>query len=88
MKKIKVKQLKEKKWTLYLYYNGILIKKLKVDKDEEPAKKSYVLNVWFKKRLFGYHKAGIIVRPVRILKNDELKRKTYWGTILETGIEI
>ena len=45
MEKIKVKQLKEKKWTLYLYYNGVLIKKLKVDKDEEPAKKSYVINI-------------------------------------------
>jgi hypothetical protein len=31
---------------------------------------------------------GLIVKPIRLLKNDEKKRKTYWGTMYETGIEI
>lgn len=88
MKKIKVKQLKSKKWTLYLYYSGVLIKKVKIDKDEAPSENSYVVNVYFKKKLFGTNKAGVIVKPVRLLKNDEKKRRTYWGTTFETGIEI
>lgn len=88
MKKLKVKQLKSKKWTLYLYYMGVLVKKVKINQDEAPSENSYVINVYFKKKLFGTNKAGIIVKPIRLLKNDEIKRKTYWGTTLETGIEI
>ena len=77
-----------KKWTLYLYYNGILIKKIKIDENEAPAENSYVVTTLFKKKLFGSNIAGVIVRPIRLLKNDEKRRKTYWGTTLETGIEI
>ena len=77
MKKIKIKQLKSKKWTLYLYYMGVLVKKVKISQDEAPSENSYVINVYFKKKLFGTNKAGIIVKPIRLLKNDELKRKTY-----------
>ena len=88
MKKLKVKQLKSKKWTLYLYYMGVLVKKVKINQDEAPSENSYVINVYFKKKLFGTNKAGIIVKPIRLLKNDEINKKTYWGTTLETGIEI
>ena len=88
MQKIKVKQIKQKKWTLYLYYNGVLVKKLKIDENEAPGENSYVINVYGHKKLFGSNKVGIIVKPVRILKNDEKKRRTYWGTTLETGIEV
>lgn len=80
--------LKTKKWTLYLYYSGVLIKKIKIKEQEAPNENSYVVNVYFKKKLFGSNKAGVIVRPIRLLKNEENKRKTYWGTTLETGIEI
>lgn len=78
----------KKKWKLYLYYNGVLIKRLKIDETEAPAENSYVINVWFKKQLFKNNLASVIVRPIRLLKNDDKKRKTYWGTTLETGIEI
>ena len=80
--------MKTKDWTLYLYYSGVLIKKIKIKEQEAPADNSYVINVYFKKKLFGSNKVGVIVRPVRLLKNDEVNRKTYWGTTLETGIEI
>ena len=86
--KIKVKQIKQKKWTLYLYYNGVLIKKLKINENEAPGENNYSVNVWFKKELFRSNKVNIIVKPIRLLKNDEKKRRTYWGTTLETGIEI
>ena len=86
--KLKVKQIKNKRWTLYLYYNGVLIKKVKISKDEAPGENSYVITVYGKKHLFGTNKAGVIVKPIRLLKNDEKKCRTYWGTTLETGIEI
>lgn len=81
-------KLFKKKWTLYLYYNGVLIKRLRIDENEAPAENNYVVNVWFKKQLFKSNLAGVIVRPIRLLKSDEKRRKTYWGTTLETGIEI
>lgn len=84
---MKLKENKNK-WTLYLYYNGVLIKKLKIDEQEAPANNNYVINVYFKKNLFGSNRAGIIVRPIRLLRNDEKNKKTYWGTTLDTGIEI
>lgn len=80
--------MKKKKWKLYLYYNGVLIKKLRISEDEAPAQNSYAIRVFFKKQLFKNVIAGVVVRPIRLLKNDEKNRKTYWGTTLETGIEV
>lgn len=80
--------MKKKKWKLYLYYNGVLIKKIRISEDEAPAQNSYAIRVYFKKQLFKNVIAGVVVRPIRLLKNDEKNRKTYWGTTLETGIEV
>lgn len=80
--------MRKKKWKLYLYYNGVLIKKLRINEDEAPAQNSYAIRVYFKKQLFKNVIAGVVVKPIRLLKNDEKKRKTYWGTTLETGIEV
>lgn len=79
---------KHRKWKLHLYYNGVLIKTLRIDENEAPAENSYAIRVWFKKFLFKNIVSGVVVRPVRLLKNDETKKETYWGCILETGIEI
>lgn len=80
--------MKKKKWKLYLYYNGVLIKKLRISEDEAPAQNSYAIRVYFKKQLFKNIIAGVVVKPIRLLKNDEKHRKTYWGTTFETGIEV
>lgn len=78
----------KKTWKLYLYYNGVLIKKVKISEDEEPSKNSYAVRTFFKQQLFKNIVASVVVRPVRLLKTDEKRRKTYWGTTMETGIEI
>jgi len=80
--------MKRKKWKLHLYYNGVLIKTLRIDENEAPAENNYAIKVWFKKFLFKNIVSGVVVRPVRLLKNDEIKKETYWGCTLETGIEI
>ena len=77
-----------RKWTLYLYYNGVLIAKKRIKENEAPAEHGYVCMTHFKKKIFGSNRAGVIVRPIRLLKNDENKKRTYWGTTFETGIEI
>ena len=87
IKKLKYKW-QHRKWTLYLYYNGILVKKLKINENEAPAENSYAITVYFKKKMFGSNKAGIIVNPLRILKNDEVHKRTYWGVVFEMGKEV
>ena len=77
----------KKTWKLYLYYNGVLIKKVRIKENEEPSKNSYAVRVFFKKQLFNNIVTSIVVRPVRLLKTDEKKKKTYWGTTMETGVE-
>jgi len=85
----KIKELWEhRKWKLYLYYNGILIKKLRINENEAPAQNSYAIKIYFKKFLFKNTISGVVVRPVRILKNDEVHRKTYWGVVLEQGEQV
>ena len=85
----KLKELwKHRKWTLYLYYNGVLIAKKRIKENEAPAENSYVVVTHFKKKIFGSIRAGVIVRPIRLLMNDEKHKRTYWGTTFETGIEI
>lgn len=78
----------KKTWKLYLYYNGVLIKKVKINEDEEPSKNSYAVRTFFKQQLFKNIVASVVVRPVRLLKTDEKRKRTYWGTTMETGIEI
>lgn len=79
---------REKKWKLYLYYNGVLVKRVTIPETEAPADNNYAIRVFFKKELFKNNFVSIIVKPVRLLKNDDRKRKTYWGATLETGIEV
>lgn len=89
MQKLKKKKTKKlKKWDMYLYYDGILIKKIKINENEEPSKNTYAITVWFKKQLFKNNKVGLVVKPVVLLKNNEEKRKTYWGVVLEEGTPI
>jgi hypothetical protein len=87
IKKIR-KHLKRRNdhWTLYLYYNGLLVKKLKIDKNEAPNENSYCITIRNKNIYKG--RTSIIARPVRLLKNDEKHKKTYWGITHELGVEI
>ena len=76
---------RKNKWQMYLYYNGILIKKLRIQENEAPTENTYVIDVWFKQQIFKNIKVNIIVRPKYLIKNDENTKKTYWGVVLEEG---
>ena len=79
---------KKDTWTLYLFYDGILIKKLKIDKDTNIRKQVYYIRVYGHKKIFGKNIVSLMVRPIRLLKTEEEKRKTYWGIKNELGVEI
>lgn len=77
---------KNKKWKVYLFYNGICIKKVRIHDYKEID--SIFIRVYGHKKMFGKHIVGLLVKPVKLLKTDEKKKKTYWGVIFEKGVDI
>lgn len=77
---------KNKKWTIYLFYNGICIKKLKID-GKKKIETMYI-RVYGHKKLFGKWIVGLMVEPKKLLKTDEDKKKTYWGVVFERGVDL
>lgn len=85
--KIKDKLLKGK-WELYLFYDGYLIKKVRIDPNTEIAKEVLYIKVHGHKALFGKNNITLMVRPIRLLKTEVDKKRTYWGVVFEKGVEI
>lgn len=83
----KIKALfKKKKWTLYLYYNGILIKRKKINDISDISVMS--INILGHKELFGKRKVNVVIRPVKLLLTEENKKNTHWGVVFEKGIDV
>jgi hypothetical protein len=78
----------DNKWKLYLFYNGMLIKKVRINKEEAPADNVYFIRVYGKKSMFGSNVVSIAVRPKVLLDNDENKKRTYWGVVFEKGVNV
>ena len=75
-----------RRWRVYLYYNGVLIKRIKANLDVVNDKKhKYIINVYFKKQLFDSNKVNIIVSPAVLLHTDEKRKKIYMGVAIERG---
>ena len=87
IKEIVRKYKDKKKWKLYLFYDGVLIKKIKLRNEDFQNKPIYITIVGHKDK-FGKFIVGRMVVPVRLLKTDELKKITYWGVIDEIGVEV
>ena len=82
----KIKELwNNRKWTLYLYYNGVLIKRVKINDIEDIKVMS--INILGHKELFNKSKIKVVIRPVRLLLTEENKKRTHWGVIFEKGVE-
>lgn len=75
----------KKKWTLYLYYNGIRIKRLKIDDISDIKPMS--INILGHKELFGKSQINALIRPIRLLLTEESKKRTHWGVVFEKGVE-
>lgn len=77
---------KNRKWKMYLFYNGILIGKKRIKNVDEIT--TVYLRVIGHRELFGSNNVGIVVKPIKLLKTDEKHKKTYWGTTFEIGVDI
>ncbi len=78
----------DNKWKLYLFYNGMLIKKVRINKEEAPADNVYFIRVYGKKSMFGSNVVSLAVRPKVLLDNNEKKKRTYWGVVFEKGVNV
>ncbi len=87
LEKIK-NRIKHRKWLLYLYYDGVQIKKIKIDENTEIVKQVLNIRVYGHKNLFGKNIITLMVRPIKLLKTDEKEKKTYWGVCFEKGVDV
>ena len=85
--KLKDKWL-HRKWKLYLYYDGVLIKKLRIDENTIIKEQALNIRVHGYKNLFGKNNITIMVRPIKLLKTDVDKKSTYWGVGFEKGVDV
>lgn len=85
--KIKDKWL-NRRWTLYLFFNGYLIKKIKLNPNTEITKQVLFIKVHGFKSLFGKNNITLMVRPIKLLKTDIDKKRTYWGVGFEKGVDV
>lgn len=76
----------KKKWLLFLYYNGIMIKKIRVN-DIDDITSEMSIKVYFHKELFGKNIIRLMIKPVKLLKTDEAKKQTHWGVIFAKGVD-
>ena len=77
-----------KRWKMYLYLNGVCIKKIRnINITESPRDNIYPITIWFKKFIFGTNKVDIIVRPTKLIYTDNKRKITYWEFKYEEGID-
>lgn len=87
----KIKDLIEnRRWKLYLYYDGIKVKTIRLYRHEleDLKNKKFCIRVFFKKQLFKSNIVEIIVSPVVLLYSDDIKREISVGVVIEQGIRL
>lgn len=76
----------KKKWKVYLFYNGIFIKKVKIKNKEELT--SFFITVIGHKKMFGKYITKILVKPKELLKTNDDKKQMFFGVVFERGVNI
>lgn len=79
-----------RRWKLYLYYDGIKIKELKIYRHELEDLKNikFCIDVYFKKQLFKSNIVNIVVSPAVLLYTDEKNRVISVGVVIEQGTRL
>ena len=77
---------KKNQMKVNLYASNHHIKTIKVPKGTNVFNEVYVIRVWFKKYIFGSNFVKIVVRPDKLLKNDE--NEIHVTVKFEQGVEL
>lgn len=75
-------------WNIYMYANNQYIKKIRLRDVSQLFNTSYVINVWFKKYIFGTNYTKLVVKPKLLKKTIEDKKQIYVEIEFERGVEI
>lgn len=77
IKKVFNKILRKDKYKLYLFYKNQKVKILYVDENYKVLSSLYIVNVYFKKHLFGNYIVKTILQPVNLKFMDKEAKKIY-----------
>lgn len=75
-------------WKIYMYVNNQYIKTIKLKNVEQLFNTSYVINVWFKKYIFGTNYTKLVVKPKLLKKTIEEKKQIHVEIDFERGVEV
>ncbi len=75
-------------WKIYMYVNNQYIKTIRLKNVEQLFNTSYVINVWFKKYIFGTNFTKLVVKPKLLKKTIEEKKQIHVEIDFERGVEV
>lgn len=75
-------------WKIYMYVNNQYIKKIRLNDVSQLFTTSYVINVWFKKYIFGTNYTKLVVKPKLLKKTIEDKKQIHVEIDFEEGVEV
>ncbi len=75
-------------WKIYMYVNNQYIKTIRLKNVEQLFNSSYVINVWFKKYIFGTNFTKLVVKPKLLKKTIENKKQIHVEIDFERGVEV
>lgn len=75
-------------WKIYMYVNNQYIKTIRLKNVEQLFNSSYVINVWFKKYIFGTNFTKLVVKPKLLKKTIEEKKQIHVEIDFERGVEV
>lgn len=87
--KMLIKLLKKDKWKLYLYLNGLCVKKLYVDENFKPMENFYVVKLINAKHLIGTNKlTQVILVYSKYKMTDNSKKEVHIETTIYRGSDL
>ena len=82
------KILKNDKWTLFIYYNGQLIKKIKVDENFKPMENFYYIRVKGFKHMFGKRKVSLLFQYNKYKMTNNEKKQVHIEVKINEGSDV
>lgn len=84
-----IRDKKNKRWIICLYFQNQLISKIKVDEDYKPMEHFYIVKLKNKKHLIGTNRTTqMMFKPCRYKMTDNDKRAVHIEVVSYDGIEM